>query len=342
MHSFKNRTPLLVNDFDSWEELSNSAKEKIKSYIAIKSFICVPIVYEKESMGLVLGYNTTSNKRDLTQSDLSLMSGVASEIAISIVNAMSFQKLQESEERYRLLAENINDVIWKSDLNLNWRYISPSFQKLTGYSQKESMSLPVEKVLTPSSLNQFLSVLEEKLHRIARGENENTAVKVEVEYFCKDHSTVWAEIDANFLFDEEGNPNGILGVSRNIIDRKQAEYEKNILETKLKQKHKMEAIGTMAGGIAHDFNNILGIILGNAELATYDLPSSHPACQPLEEVKAASFRGKEVVMQLLNFARRTDHQKEAIKIVPIVKKALKSLRAKMQLRQLMGKKESWK
>jgi len=325
MHIFKDQIPLLVNDFDSWEELSNSAKETITGYLAIKSFICVPIVYEKESMGLLFGYNTSS-KRNLTQSDLSLMNGVASEIAISIANAISFQKLQESEDRYRLLAEHINDVIWKSDLDMNWRYISPSFQKLTGYSQKEAMSLPIEKVLTPSSLNRFLSVLEEKLHHISQKENENMAVKVEVEYFCKDHSTIWAEIDASFLFDEEGKPNGVLGVSRNIIDRKQAEHEKNMLETKLKQKYKMEAIGTMAGGIAHDFNNILGIILGNSELATYDLPSSHPARQPLEEIKTASFRGKEVVMQLLNFARRTDHQKQAIKIVPLVKKALKSLR----------------
>jgi len=325
MHLFKNQTPLLVNDFDSWEELSNSAKEEITGYLAIKSFICVPVVYEKKLMGLLFGYNTSS-KRNLTQSDLSLLSGVASEIAISIVNAMSFQKLQESEERYRLLAENVNDVIWKSDLNLNWRYISSSFQKLTGYSQKEAMSLPIEKILTPSSLNHFLSVLEEKLHHISRGENENIAVKLEVEYFCKDHSTVWAEIDASFLLDEKGKPTGILGVSRNIIDRKQAEYEKDLLETKLKQKYKMEAIGTMAGGIAHDFNNILGIILGNTELATYDLPSSHPACQPLEEIKTASFRGKEVVMQLLNYARKTGHQKEAVKIIPIVKEALKSLR----------------
>jgi two-component system cell cycle sensor histidine kinase/response regulator CckA len=67
----------------------------------------------------------------------------------------------------------------------------------------------------------------------------------------------------------------------------------------------MEAVGNLAGGIAHEFNNVLGIILGNAELALDDVPDWNPAKESLKEIRKASFRAKEVVRQILSFARKT-------------------------------------
>jgi len=71
----------------------------------------------------------------------------------------------------------------------------------------------------------------------------------------------------------------------------------------------MEADGTLAGGIAHDFNNIHGIILGNIELAIDDVPDWNPARLNLKEARTACLRAKEVVRQLLNFARKTELEK---------------------------------
>ncbi len=70
-----------------------------------------------------------------------------------------------------------------------------------------------------------------------------------------------------------------------ITKSKQAEEEKKNLEDQLIQSHKMEAIGTLAGGIAHEFNNILGIIIGNTELAIDDVPEWNPAKNCLEEIR---------------------------------------------------------
>ena len=99
------------------------------------------------------------------------------------------------------------------------------------------------------------------------------------------------------------------------------------MEEELRQAHKMESIGTLAGGIAHDFNNILGIILGNTELAIDDVPQWNPARFNLEEIRTATLRARDVVRQLLSFARKTRLEKKPTNIVPIVKESLKLLRS---------------
>ena len=89
----------------------------------------------------------------------------------------------------------------------------------------------------------------------------------------------------------------------------------------------MEAIGTLAGGIAHDFNNILGIILGNAELAMDDVLEWNPARNNLDEVKKACLRAKDVVRQILSFSRKSEVEQKPINIAPVVTESLKLLRA---------------
>jgi len=85
--------------------------------------------------------------------------------------------------------------------------------------------------------------------------------------------------------------------------------------------------GTLAGGIAHDFNNILGIIIGNTELAIDDVPDWNPARQNLNEIKTASLRARDVVRQLLSFSRKTEQEKRPSKINTIIKESVQLLRA---------------
>lgn len=98
-------------------------------------------------------------------------------------------------------------------------------------------------------------------------------------------------------------------------------------QEQLQQSQKMESIGTLAGGIAHDFNNILGIIVGNTELALDDVPEWNPAHANLEEIKTASLRAAGIVKQLLNFSRRTDMELKPIGAISVIKDALKFLRS---------------
>lgn len=106
------------------------------------------------------------------------------------------------------------------------------------------------------------------------------------------------------------------------------------LEIQIKEKdaqirhiQKMESIGRLAGGIAHDFNNIISIILGNAELAIDDTPEWLPAREFLNEIKTACLRAKDVVRQLLNFARKSESNREPLEVNLIVSETLKLIRA---------------
>lgn len=103
--------------------------------------------------------------------------------------------------------------------------------------------------------------------------------------------------------------------------------EKIQLEHQLRQSHKMEAVGTLSGGMAHEFNNILGIILGNVELAMADIPEWSSSHTFLSEVRKASLRGRDVVRQLLSFSRKTSHKKNPVDIRFCVQETIKLLRA---------------
>ncbi|MCK7502974.1 MAG: GAF domain-containing protein [Desulfobacterales bacterium] len=88
--------------------------------LGIKTFICVPIIYEGKSEG-ILAIDGTKSERPLTQSDLSLLMGVAPQIGISLNNALAHKKLKESEERFRNLSNNSPDIIYQLDQERNVR-----------------------------------------------------------------------------------------------------------------------------------------------------------------------------------------------------------------------------
>ena len=134
--------------------------------------------------------------------------------------------LCESEERYRLLAENATDSIWIRDMDLRHTYVSPSVTRLRGFSVEEVMTQSIDDSLTPASLELVRKAwTEEMLFEEMEDKDPGRTRTLELEQYCKDGSTVWTEVETIFLRDEEGRPTGILGCTRDITERKNFEAE---------------------------------------------------------------------------------------------------------------------
>ncbi|RJP75450.1 MAG: PAS domain S-box protein, partial [Candidatus Abyssobacteria bacterium SURF_17] len=133
-------------------------------------------------------------------------------------------ELKESEARYRLLAGNVSDIIWTTDLNLRLTYVSPSVTRMRGVTYEEAISETIEEILTPASLELAMKLLAEELALEQKKPKDLSRSRaVELEHKCKDGSTVWAEVKVTFLRDDSGQPVGILGITRDISERKRAE-----------------------------------------------------------------------------------------------------------------------
>ena len=219
------------------------------------------------------------------------------------------EDLYEREALVRELIEKAPDAFFAHDLDGRFVFANDFSCKAMGYSHEELLDMSVFDVEYGMSHEQIQSFWND----VAAGKTVHTEGLIK----RNDGSTMPMDIRIG-LFDAVGNKI-IYGIARDITERKQ-------LEERLRQVHKMEAVGTLAGGVAHDFNNILGIILGCSELAGDPLPDDHPAREYLKEIKLAVLRAKEVIRQLLSFSKASDQTLEPLSVDPLVKETLKLMR----------------
>jgi PAS domain S-box-containing protein len=134
------------------------------------------------------------------------------------------EALVVSEQRYRLLAESMSDIIWTSDRDLRFSYISPSVERFIGYAPEELIGKTVIEHLTPSSIESATKVFLEQLAGAdAEASDSLRSRTMELQRLHRNGSVVWGELTFTFLRDKEGRPAGILGVTRDITERKKAQ-----------------------------------------------------------------------------------------------------------------------
>ena len=226
-------------------------------------------------------------------------------------------ELRQSEEKYRELIENANDIIYTHDLSGRFTSLNRAGERITGYTREEALQLNFADVIASDNVELVRQMIVEKL----KG-GELTAYELEIT--AKDGSKLTLEINSRLIF-QNGEVVGVQGIGRDITERKHAAETLRQTEEQLRQSQKLEAIGLLAGGIAHDFNNLLTVIGGYSSLLLRSLDEA-PERQQVEEIKKASDRAAALTRQLLAFSRKQVLQPVVLNLNDIVPEIDKMLR----------------
>lgn len=177
--------------------------------------------YGRDELHTIL-INIKKYNQTIGNDEIGVMSSAFERMVSSIIQKTD--EKEKAEQQYRLIAENIADVIWTMDMDLKFTYLSPSVYQQRGFTVEEAMSQSLEEVLLPDSLEKVLNIFQRKKMFLETGALEGWKPEVfEIEQYCKDGTTIWVSSNVMIYPDSDGNPAGIVGTTRNIDDRKQAE-----------------------------------------------------------------------------------------------------------------------
>ena len=208
------------------------------------------------------------------------------------------ESLRDSEERYRLLAEHIEDLMVLVDEESRILYVSPSIRTLFGRDEEQVLGTPAMELV----VDEDRSEVADALRSVQRGQR---AVAVEFRGALPDGGTRWFEAKGWRVKPELGSRDlRVVAVIRDISERKQ-------LQEELERAGRMEALGRLAGGIAHDFNNLLTVIRGHGDLAR-SAPDASAGVEELDELLRAVDRAQDLTGQLLAFSRRNPDSRPSV------------------------------
>ncbi len=223
------------------------------------------------------------------------------------------QALRDSEEKYRLLVSNANDAIFIAQDGII-KFPNLKTQELTGHTLRELADTPFIHLVHPQDRDMVLERYERWLVR------DTVPTTCSFRILHSEGKALWVQMNSA-LITWEGKP-AVLNFVRDITQQRR-------VEARLRQRQKMEAIGTLAGGIAHDFNNLLLPIIAHAEIALSLLPEGSPVRYHLDGVIKGGLRARDLTGQILTFSRQKDKEVVPLEIHVVVKEALKFLRSSL-------------
>ncbi|WP_300456564.1 PAS domain S-box protein [Desulfobacula sp.] len=212
--------------------------------------------------------------------------------------------LRKSEEKFRQIYNNILDVYYEASLDGILLEISPSIEKVSQYKREELIGKSLYEIYThPGDRDTLIEIILDK--EIVKDYELNLTDKNNTQHICS--------INIELVKDTAGRPLKIVGIFRDISDRKKMEDEKINAQKIANEHEKLALVGQVAGKMAHDFNNVLGIIMGNAELSLLDCKDAETK-QTLELIYQQTIRGKNLIKNLVAFAKDQEPKQEFFKI----------------------------
>jgi PAS domain S-box-containing protein len=267
------------------------------------SSIALPLIAGDRPIGSLNIY--ARERHAFKREEVDLLMQLARNLSYGIVTLRARAEQQETEEKirrneelFRLITDNVEDLIAIIDLEGRRVYNSPSYARILG---------DPERLKGTDSVAEIHADDREKIRQILQ-ETVTTGMgrRSEYRFVAADGSIRFIESQGTVIRDASGSVSSVLVVSRDVTARKAAEEERTILQEQLRQAQKLESIGTLAGGIAHDFNNILTIILGYLPLLSQSNLNPGERSKLIDTMNKTVDRGAELVRQLLTFASKSD------------------------------------
>jgi PAS domain S-box-containing protein len=240
-------------------------------------------------------------------------------VAIGIIFFMHgkqhhIQKIAEEQLRFQAkLLDAVEQSIVATDLNGKIVYCNPYSENIYGWKRSEVIGHDLMKLVIPES--NIAEAMKDHV-KILEGKSWSEEVMVK----NRSGNILPALVSASPVYNENGEITGGIAISIDLTEKKK-------LEAQLQQTQKMEGIGILAGGIAHDFNNILAPIILHSQMAMDDIAPENPLQSSMQEIYRAAVRARDLVRQILTFARKGQDSRIVLRASLAVKEAIKFLRA---------------
>jgi PAS domain S-box-containing protein len=229
------------------------------------------------------------------------------ELAVDITDRREAEEaLRKSEEKYKYLTESMNDIVWTTDLEMNTTYVSPSIEKVLGFTIEERMQQSLVDQLTPETLATTAEILFGELENDPEGDPDRS-ISLDLYYYHKDGSARCLETRLSFVRDEKGVPSGIYGLSRDVTERKRAQEALSRAEEKYRQLFDLESdaiflIDNETGRIL-EANNAASLLYGYTREELLERKNRDLSAEP-EQTRAAT--RKELSTVPLRYHRKKD------------------------------------
>ena len=243
-----------------------------------------------------LGWNRGRDHPPVHQGPLSWIGALFAVVTVLVAwLAYERMKADESERRYRTLVEWVPEPLYVvRDGKL--AYLNPAAVKLFGArSAHDVLGTALIERVHPESRQAAAA-------RLALAAEGEALAMAEMQLIALDATPIAVESHETVI-ELDGTP-AVLALVRDVTEMRRATAAAAAVESELQHAQKLESVGRLAGGIAHDFNNMLGVILGNTEIAMEQLDPAHPVQSDLHEIRKAALRSADITRQLLAFARK--------------------------------------
>jgi PAS domain S-box-containing protein len=276
----------------------------------IKSRLSFPLICKGEIIGS-LNFGS-KNVNNYSENHVEIINKIAPQLAIAIDNTRLFDKIKESEEKYRNLVEDIEDVIFRLDKKGRYLFLNSALKNVTGYDPQEFYENP--SIALEMIHKHDVELVRETIRKVLEGELK---VSKDLEYriYCKNREELWVSQNTYPIKDKKGNIIGIEGIMRDITDSKK-------IEEQIRRSERLASIGELAASIAHEIRNPLGAISNSVGMLKRDLSLKGDDQKLFEMVVEETERLNSIITNFLTFAHPAEYHFVRSNILEIIDETL--------------------